>query len=218
MCKVMPTIYVSAPNVYYTFELPVHLNEEVLVGTAPHCQLSLPGVEGLGEVHASISCQPQGYVITDLGTPYGTLANGVPIQADYLRPGMEYRMGALTIVLPAVENAVMPQQVVQQAPAPQQAPAAAAPKQASVAKKKASPLKTGGAAAAAKPALKGGASNVNLPDAAERFKRKGDSAVFNMIYVIVLITAAIYAGVALRHWSKTGNYLPGIVADSEPGK
>ena len=203
----MPLIYVSAPNYYYTYDLPAVPGAEVYVGASPQCQLSLPGVEGLGEVHASIVCQPQGYVITDLGTPYGTMANGMPIQADYLRPGVEYRMGALVITLP-MEAAMPPQGAP--APAPVQNSAAAAPKKA-VVKKKASPLKTGGAAAAAPKAA-------NMQQTADRFKRKGDSTMFNMIYVIVLITAAVYAGLALRHWQKTGNYLPGIQADAEPGK
>ena len=203
----MPLIYVSAPNYYYTYDLPTVPGAEVYVGTSPQCQLSLPGVEGLGEVHASIVCQPQGYVITDLGTPYGTLANGVPVQADYLRPGVEYRLGSLAISVP-MEGAVQQQPAQaapQQAPAQQPSPA----KKAVV--KKASPLKTGGSA-------KGAASKADMANTADRFKRKGDSALFNMIYVIVLITAAVYAGVALRHWQKTGNYLPGIQADAEPGK
>lgn len=204
----MPLIYVTEPNHFYTFELPTVPGAEIYIGTAATCQLALPGVAGLGEVHACISCQPQGYVITDMGTGYGTFANGAPIQADYLRPGVEYRMGSAVITLPA-EGAAAPQQPQ---PLPQQAaaaPAAAAPATKKPALKK-SPLKTGTAGkAAAAPAG---------PVDAKRFQRKGDSTTFNVIYVIVLIAAAIYAGVALRHWQRTGNYLPGIVDDSTPAK
>lgn len=201
----MPLIYISAPNYYYTYELPATPGAEIYIGTSPQCQLSLPGVEGLAEVHARIACQPQGYVLSDMGTPYGTLANGVPIQADYLRPGVEYRMGSLVISLPAEAQQMggAPQQ--QSFAAAAQQPAAAAKKPGL--KKKSVGVKTAGAA-------KGGKSKVDLEDMADRFKRKGgDSPLFNMIYVLVLIVAAVYAGIALHHWQKTGNYLPGIVTD-----
>lgn len=203
----MATIYIAAPNIYYTYELPAVPGAEIYVGTSPQCQLSLPGVEGLGEVHASISCQPQGYLITDYGTPYGLLANGVAIKADYLRPGVEYRLGTAVITL-AAESAVAPalQQPVAAAPAAAPAAAgAAAPKKAATLKKKASPLKTGAAAP--------GKGKAVSAATASQFKRKGDSALFNLIYVIVLITAAVYAGIALHHWQKTNNYLPGIMDD-----
>lgn len=226
--KVMPLIYITAPNnIFYTFELPVMPGAEVYVGTAPNCQLALPGVEGLGEVHACIACQPQGYVITDMGTPYGTLANGMPIQADFLRPGIEYRLGAAVITLPA-EGAAAPQQAAPMAAMPMQqsAPMPAAPQQAAApapatkqpALKKKSPLKTGGVAKPGAGAAKGAAASADITAMADRFKRKGDSALFNMIYVVVLIAAAVYAGMALRHWQRTGNFLPGIVADGEPSK
>lgn len=210
----MPLIYITEPTHFYTFELPVAPGAEIYIGTAPNCQLALPGVEGLGEVHACISCQPQGYVITDMGTPYGTLANGVPVQADFLRPGVEYRLGAAVITMP-MEGAAAPQPMPQQQVMPQTVAPVAQEGQKKPALKKKSPLKTGGAVAKPRPAAAAGAST---EDAAKRFKRTGDSTAFNVIYVIVLIAAAVYAGVALRHWQRTGNFLPGIVADGEPSK
>lgn len=204
----MPRIQIIEPNHVYTFELPVAPGAEVLIGTAPHCQLSLPGVGGLGEVHARISCQPQGYVISDMGSPYGTLANGVPLRSDYLMHGVEYRMGAAVITL--LPDAAMPQQPMQAqpaAPAYQQPAAAAAPAKKTVVRKK---VATAAGSAPAAPA-KG-----DLKSAADRFNRSkgGNSALFNLIYVIVLLAAAVYAGIALRHWQSTGNFLPGITSDA----
>lgn len=226
----MPLIYITAPNIFYTFELPVVPGAEVYVGTAPTCQLSLPGVDGLGEVHACIACQPQGYVITDMGSPYGTMANGMPIQADILRPGVEYRLGAAVITLP-MEGAMPPQQgmpmqmpMQQQMPMPQGVPMQQMPPQqapaAPSAPKKKNPLKTGGIKSPNAPSAKKHAAGTptDITAMADRFKRKGDSTLFNMIYVIVLIAAAVYAGMALRHWQRTGNFLPGIMEDGEPGK
>lgn len=211
----MPRIYITEPNHFYTFELPVVPGAEVLIGTAAHCQLSLPGVEGLGEVHACISCQPQGYIISDLGTPYGTLANGVPLTSDYLMHGVEYRLGAACITLvPEGATAPPPQAAAPMQPLPPQAaaPVQPAPQQAAPAAKKPQ-LK--------KPALRasGAAAGTAAPasDLSARFNRtkSNNTATFNFIYVIVLIIAAVYAGVALRHWQNTGNCLPGIVADGK---
>lgn len=219
----MPRIYITEPNHFYTFELPTAPGAEVLIGTAPHCQLALPGVAGLGEVHACISCQPQGYVLSDMGSPTGTFANGVPIRSEYLMPGVEYRMGAAVITLaaegmppmqqpmaaaqPAVPQQAAPQQA---APAPQQG--AAAP-----AAKKKSPLKTGAAAksGATKQPAKGGKNN--LADMAARFDRnRGQGAAkMKFIYVVVLLAIAFYAGIALHHFERTGNCLPGLVADEQ---
>lgn len=222
----MPRIYITEPNHFYTFELPVVPGAEVLIGTAPHCQLALPGVAGLGEVHACISCQPQGYVIADLGSPTGTFANGVPIRSEFLRPGVEYRLGAAVIALEGAQQTAPPQQPMGAAmpqpmpqPAVAQAAAAAAPAgqaagaKPAVAKKKASPLKTGAAAAAN--AGKGGKKDLsNLAAKFDRNRGKGASQA-TFVYVIVLLVVAFYAGIALHHWERTGNFLPGLVADEQ---
>lgn len=206
----MPRILISEPQHFYTFDLPIVPGAEVYIGTAPTCQLALPGVEGMAEMHACIVCQPQGYVISDLGSPYGTFANGVPFQSDYLMHGIEYRMGAAVITL-APDEAVpqqavpMPQQAVQ--PAVQAAPAQAAPvRKPAVRRKPATAGAAGGAVAAP----------VSMAEKAKQFNRKGagNVALFNTIYVIVLLAAAIYSGIALRHYQKTGNFLPGVVKDA----
>lgn len=140
----MPRIYVIAPNCFYTYELPVTPGAEVLIGTAPQCHLLLPGVEGLAGVHACIVCQGADYMISDMGSPMGTFANGTPVRSVFLMPGVEYRMGSLLISL-AVEGMPppvapmpvqpwgMPQPMIMQqplypaAPPPTNAPPAASP-------------------------------------------------------------------------------------------
>lgn len=211
----MPRIYISEPNHVYTFELPVTPGAEILIGTSPQCRLSLPGVGGLAEVHARIICQPQGYLIVDMGSTYGTIANGRPVSSEYMMPGVEYRLGAARIQF----DAGMPQAQQQPAAAPvqQQAqPAAAAPAAKAPVKvakvKKASSLKTGGAAAQQE-------ENQDLQSLAAKFDRSkgssGSRAV--MIYVVLVLAAAFYAGLALHHWERTGNFLPGIQpTETEP--
>lgn len=210
----MPLIYVSEPRHFYTYELPPVVGAEVLIGSAPQCHLSLPGVDGLSEMHARIICQPQGYILEDLGSAYGTFANGVPIRSDFLRPGVEYRLGAASITL-AAEGAPAPQQAQQ--PAPGQ-PAAAQAQQKSgaqggkpVLKKKASPLKTGSAAAKAAGKL----NEEDLNAAAKKYDRSraNGGSTATLIYVVLVLLAAFYAGIALHHWEKTGNPFPGLVSD-----
>lgn len=224
----MPRIYITEPNHFYTYELPTAPGAEVLIGTAPHCQLALPGVAGLGEVHACISCQPQGYVIADLGSPTGTFANGVPIRSEYLMAGVEYRLGAAVITLEAAVPQPQPGMPPMQQPVPQAAPVAsqpvpqaAAPGAQPAAQKKASPLKTSTSQGGA-PKLKAGkgagkAGKTDLTSMAAKFDRsrgKGASQA-TFIYVVVMLVIAFYAGIALHHWERTGNCLPGLVADEQ---
>lgn len=217
----MPRIYITEPNHFYTYELPIAPGAEVLIGTAPQCQLALPGVGGLGEMHARIICRPEGYVIADLGSPTGTFANGVPIQSEYLMAGVEYRMGAAVITL-AAEGAAQapPQQAAAPQPAPEQAApaaqaAAAAPqkKPATAAKpslkKKSAPLKKSGSS------TKLGKTDINSMAAKFDRSRGKTSSQAKFIYVVVLLVVAFYAGIALHHWERSGNFLPGIVADEQ---
>lgn len=122
----MSRIYVSEPSHFYTYELPVTPGAEVYVGTSPNCQLCLPGVDGLAEVHACIVCQGQEYMISDLGSPQGTFANGTPVRSVFLMPGIEYRLGAVVITL-AVEGAPPPQPQYPQQPHPMMPPMQQAP-------------------------------------------------------------------------------------------
>ncbi len=208
----MPRILIREPNHFYTFELPVTPGGQVVVGTAPTCQLALPGVGGLSPTHARIVCQPQGYVIEDLQSQYGVTLNGRRVQAEYMAPGAEYMLGAACITL----EAAVP-------PAAQQAqPAAVAPSP-QVAE---SPGEQAGASNAAPRAkittakdVKGTAGprkSANLDELAKKYARSGGkSSVLTLVYVVILLLAALYAGIALRHWERTGNFLPGIQADGK---
>ena len=206
----MPRILIREPNHFYTYELPVAPGGAVVVGSAPTCQLALPGVGGLAPAHARIVCQPQGYVIEDLQSQYGILQNGRRVQAEYMTPGAEYMLGAACITLdPASMPAAQPQQVQQHTEAPkttQSAPAKEAAQHTAtkprVMKKAASAGGSGGTAG-------GGA---DLDKLVKKYERGGGSKL-TFVYVLILLLLAFYAGIALRHWQRTGNCLPGIVAD-----
>lgn len=244
----MPRIYITEPNHFYSFDLPVTPGAEVLIGTAPNCQLSLPGVDGLSPLHARIFCQPEGYVIEDLGSQYGTLANGRPVlQPEFMAYGVEYRMAAAAISLvPEDAPAAQPTAPADQPAAaqPTAAPAAAAAATAAAAgtAKKTTPAagalkkktvakaapavakKTAVAPAAGKktpaPAgLKKTAGAKPLSALADKYARSNTSTKANMIYLVALLLAALYAGIALHHWERSGNFLPFIMQDPYvPGK
>lgn len=95
----MPVIYVKIPNRLYTYQLPEQPGAEVLVGAAPYCQLSLPGVPGLAPVHARIVRTNAEYMIADAGSTQGIYANGTQVRSVFLMPGIEYVMGAASIIL-----------------------------------------------------------------------------------------------------------------------
>lgn len=97
----MPRLYITEPQHLYTYELPVAPGAEVLIGSAPHCHLALPGVPGLAERHACITCYGHEYMISDLGSGGGTFANGTPVRSVFLMPGVEYRLGAAVVAFGA---------------------------------------------------------------------------------------------------------------------
>ena len=208
----MPRILIREPNHFYTYELPVAPGGEVVVGSAPTCQLALPGVGGLAPTHARIVCQPPGYVIEDLQSQFGTLQNGRRVQAEYMTPGAEYMLGAACIVLDprSVPAQPQPQQAQPQPEAPKAQPApdkGAAPhaiKKPHVMKKAAAHGGTGASSV-------GGA---DLEKLVKKYDRGGGSKL-TFVYVLILLLFAFYAGLALRHWQRTGNCLPGIVADGD---
>lgn len=208
--QAMPRIFIKEPNHFYTYELPVAPGSEVVIGSAPTCQLALPGVGGLSPVHARIVCQPQGYVIEDLKSQYGTLQNGRPVQAVYMMPGAEYMLGAACITLdpqslvtqPA--QAEQPQTVAPEQPSPDQEAAQPPVKKVSVLKRSSSGTPS---------SAKTGATELNK--LAKKYDRSKGGSKLTLIYVVVLLLLAFYAGMALRHKERTGNYLPGIQADGK---
>ncbi len=195
LLKDMPLIYIKYPNQVSTIELPVTPGGEVVLGSAPTCAVPLPVEAGVAPVHARVICRPEGYVIEDLQSGYGTFQDGRPVQAEYMMPGVDYMVGAIGVCLDLQAN-----------PTEQQGETGA--EETGAKPKKKSPFRKPGAAG------KGAIGAKELQAMAAKYKRSGSGgATAKAIYVIVLLLVAFYAGVALRHWQRTGNYLPGIVAD-----
>jgi hypothetical protein len=67
---------------------------EITIGRAESCDIGLFGGQGVEKVHARITRQGNGYVLSDAGTPGGTFLNGTRIaEPTPLRDGDRIQMG-----------------------------------------------------------------------------------------------------------------------------
>lgn len=196
----MAVLIISTATESYMYELPTEVGAGYNIGSGADCQISVPGVAGLADLHCSITCMEDGYVITDAGSPAGTLVHDRRIESEYMTPEIVYTAGELTIA------------VAEEAPAAEAQPDADTAPAGSATKKKTTKRTV------TKKASKGSALTLDeLKAAAAKYDRNKNknSRVANLIYIIVVLLAAFYAGVALHHWQKTGNCLPGLMADPE---
>lgn len=194
----MAVLIISTATESYSYELPTEVGAGYNIGSGADCQISVPGVAGLAELHCSITCMEDGYVITDAGTPSGTMAYDRKVESEYMSPEIVYTAGELTITLANEEPAVEAETTAAEGAAP--------------AKKKTTKRTV------TKKAAKGSALTLEeLKAAAAQFDRSKNKAsrTATLVYIIVVLLAAFYAGVALHHWQKTGNCLPGLMADPE---
>ncbi len=186
----MAVLIISTATESYTYELPTEVGAAYNIGTGTDCQISIPGVPGLADLHCTVTCMEEGYVITDAGSAGGTMAYDRKVESEYMMPEVIYTAGELTIAI--ADAALAVEQKASQAP-----------------KKKTTTKRASKGSALTMEELKNAAAQYN------RNKNK-NSRVANMVYVILVLLAAFYAGVALHHWQVTGNCLPGLVADPEP--
>lgn len=208
----MASINVTYSDITATYDLPDEIGEEVVIGTSEDCSIDMPEVEGLAAEHCCITLFADGYAISDLASGAGTFADGKPLENEYMKPGVVYQIGKATITF-------VPDEVAPPAPAAgaEAAPAAqagatpatvapaAAPKKKIVKKKK----KTGTAGTGTAGTGKRMAPRAASPDrttATLQYNKKMQQ--INGIYVLLVLIAAFYAGMALYSWQKTGNPLP----------
>lgn len=195
----MAALIITGANGTFSYELPTEPESVYNIGGGDMCEISLPGETGLAERHCSVTCKTDGYVITDAGSEAGTMAGDRRVEAEYMEEGTVYTLGSVSVSITAAATAPT------EAPAPAETAPATAPKQ-TAAKK------------VARRAGKGSALSLEeLQAAAVMYNRNRNKAsrVTNIVYIVLVLAAAFYAGIALNHWQKTGNCLPGIVADGE---
>ena len=183
----MPAIDIidSAGN-DYRYELPVD-GSALLIGTGEDCSISLPHITDLQPQHGTITLQEEGYVISALSPEATLLAEGQPTEAAILVPRAAYNIGSAMLIY---DDGSAP--AAEEAPAEAEEPAEAAPKKKKKAKKKKKK-------ATAQAPLAGTISYTEEDSTLHIILRR--------LYVIFILAAAFLAGLTLRYWMITGEFL-----------
>ena len=198
----MASINVTYSDITASYDLPDEIGVEVIIGTSEDCSIDLPDVEGLADEHCCITLYEDGYALSDLGSGKGTFANDKPVENEYMAAGVSYRIGAAVLTFVPDEVAAS----VETAPAAAEpAPDATQETAAAPAKKtnRKTAKRTGGTG---KPLSRPAAARSAQAAAVAAYNKKQEQV--NLAYVVLVLLAAFYAGMALYSWQNTGNPLP----------
>ncbi len=201
----MAVIYITeADNTQHKFRLPADEGAVVTIGRNEDCLISLPGVLGISGVHCSISLVGGEYVITDEGSSNGTMDGERAVSSEALREGVAYGIGNALLYFDAEAAPAAPVEEPLAEPIP--VSEYAQPVEAAVPVEEAAPV-------APVRKRKAAPSPLKVP----KLKKKSEAMGFaQLLYVVVVLALAFYAGLTLRHWMATGEFLP--QADSAPAK
>ena len=175
-----------------TFRYPLPEDGSVLlIGSAEDCSISLPHVADLLPQHCTISLQEQGYVLAAATEGAALLAENEPTAAAVLVPGAVYNLGS-TILMYAVDEAPA------EAPAPEPPPAEpAAEEEASTEEPKKKKKK-----------FKKLPGVTPIRDTVYYTEEEGAlHIILRRLYVIAILAASFLAGLTLRYWMMTGEFL-----------
>lgn len=166
----------------------------LLIGSGADCSISLPHIADLQPQHCTISLQQEGYVITALSEEASLMAEGQPTQAAVLVPHAVYNLGSTMVMF---NDAAVPAPEAPEAQEAQEAPAepvAEEPVEEEAPKPKKKKVRTGGSA----------------PLTTTAMYTEEDSAlhiVIRRLYVILILALAFLAGLTMRYWMITGDFL-----------
>ena len=174
----------------YRYPLPED-GSVLLIGSAEDCSISLPHVADLLPQHCTISLQEQGYVLSAATEGATLLAENEPTAAAVLVPGAVYNLGS-TILMYAVEEAPA------ETPA---APAEEAPAEETEAAEEEAPKKK-------KKKFKKLPGVTPIRDTVFYTEEEGAlHIILRRLYVIAILAASFLAGLTLRYWMITGEFL-----------
>ena len=184
----------------YRYSLPED-GSALLIGSGEGCSISLPHITDLLPQHCTISLQEQGYVVTAASEGATLLAENEATTAAVLVTGAVYSLGSAMLMYGEGEAATTVQQ---------EAPAAEAP-----AEEAAEPPQT----------EEETSGEENAPQKKKKKFRKlpgvtplRETAIYTeeegalhiilrRLYVIAVLAAAFLAGLTLRYWMITGDFL-----------
>ncbi len=194
----MPVIdIIDASGNDYRYNLPED-GSVLLIGSGEDCSISLPHIADLLPQHCTIALQEEGYVVTIATEGATLLAEGQPTEAAILVPSAVYNIGSAMLMFDDGTAAAAE-------PAPAEAPAESP--LAEVAPVEEEP------AAAPTPIKK--KKKVKRPSADASFLSsvsytEEDSVlhiILRRLYVIAILAAAFLAGLTMRYWMITGEFL-----------
>ncbi len=200
----MPAIdIIDASGNDYRYNLPED-GSVLLIGTGDDCSISLPHIADLQPQHCTISLQEEGYVIAITTEGATLLAESQPVEAAVLVPRAVYHIGSAMLMYDEAETSLeMPEapdtQEAPEMPETQEAPEAAATdttEQAEQPRKK------------KKKKAKQPAGNSPLVSTA--IYTEEDSTlhiILRRLYVIAILATAFLAGLTMRYWMITGEFL-----------
>lgn len=167
----------------YRYDLPTD-GSVLLIGTGEDCSISLPHIADLLPQHCTITLQEEGYVIAVATQGATLLAESQPTEAAILVPRAVYNIGSAMLMY---DDTVAADEA---APAAEEK--AASPKKAKK-KKKVVKKSSGGASVLASASYTEEDSVLHI--------------VLRRLYVIVILIAAFVAGLTMRYWMITGDFL-----------
>lgn len=195
----MPVIdIIDASGNDYRYNLPED-SSVLLIGSGEDCSISLPHIADLLPQHCTIALQEEGYVVTIATQGATLLAEGQPTEAAVLVPRAVYNIGSAMLMF---DDGT----AVAAEAAPAEAPAEAAPAEEA-------PVEEEPAAAPAP--VKKKKKKVKRPSEDTSFLSgvsytQEDSAlhiILRRLYVIAILAAAFLAGLTMRYWMITGDFL-----------
>lgn len=174
----------------FRYQLPED-GSVLLIGSAEDCSISLPHIADLLPQHCTISLQPEGYVITAAAPGAPLLAEGQPTEAAVLVPHAVYNLGSTMLMYNDA--------AVEAAPVAEEAPAAETEE--AIVEQPAKPEKK-------KKKKKKKIGRKGLHSVAEFTEEDSPlHIVLRRLYVIAILALAFLAGLTMRYWMITGEYL-----------
>ena len=176
----------------YRYALPAD-GSVLLIGSGEDCSISLPHIEGLLPRHCTVSLQAEGYVIAAAVEEASLLAESQPTAAAVLVPHAVYNIGSAVLMYDDAETSPAEEIPLGEEPLGEEPLEEAAEEEAPVRKKK-------------KKARHSSAGPLmNTPVFTE--EEGVLHIILRRLYVIAIIALSFLAGLTLRYWMTTGEYL-----------
>jgi len=180
--EIMAQLYITNAGQTTAHNLKGKIGAEFTIGSAESNSIPLPEAQDLSPTHCRIIKTENGFAIQDNQSDSGIYLGERKVDYELMLPRETYTMASVELVL--VDDEV--------------APEAAAPR---LVKRKVQPK----AGAAPKKTLGAGKDIAAL---AEQYKRDQGLSGADIAYIVIVLIAAVYAGMALYSWQHDGNPLP----------